>query len=196
MIVVDVETTGVNPTKHGIVSLGAIDFSDTSRQFYGECRIWDGAHVMDKALAINGYTREQISDTSKKSEKELLEEFLLWMKDSPEHTLAGQNVFFDAAFLEQAAFRSHIDFTGARRIIDLHSIVYFHMIRRGLNPPTDKHRTNLNSDAIMEYVGLPQEPKPHIALNGAKWETEAFTRLMFEKPCFRELKKYKIPWLS
>src|SRR3990167_7954681 len=52
MIIIDVEASGTEYTKHSIVSLGAVDFSDPTRRFYGECRIWDGAHIMEGALEV------------------------------------------------------------------------------------------------------------------------------------------------
>jgi DNA polymerase III epsilon subunit-like protein len=195
MIVVDVETTGTEPAKHAFISIGAVDFSDPGRQFYGECCIWEGAHIMDEALAVNGYTREEVVDSSKKSEGELLREFIVWMNGSIDHTIAGQNPFFDTGFLQWGAYRNHIDFSAARRIVDLHSIVYFHMIRRGIPVPVKNNRTDINSDTIMNYVGIPAEPKPHVALNGAKWEAEAFSRLFYEGGLFNEFKQYPIPWL-
>jgi len=39
MIVADIEATGLDPRKHSILSIGAVDFEHPERQFYGECRI-------------------------------------------------------------------------------------------------------------------------------------------------------------
>ena len=50
MVAIDIEASGVNYEKNSIVSLGAIDMSDPGRRFYGECRIWDGAHVSPENL--------------------------------------------------------------------------------------------------------------------------------------------------
>ena len=57
MIVVDVESSGVDAQKDSLVSVGAIDFDNPENRFYEECRIWDGAHVEKEALEINGFTR-------------------------------------------------------------------------------------------------------------------------------------------
>ena len=65
MIIVDVESSGVDPVKHSLLSIGAIDFLNPKNQFYGECRVWDGAHIMDEALAVNGFTKEQITNKKK-----------------------------------------------------------------------------------------------------------------------------------
>jgi len=62
MIVLDVEATGTEPHKHSIVSVGALDIANPTNRFYMECRAWDGAHIMDEALAVNGFSREQVID--------------------------------------------------------------------------------------------------------------------------------------
>jgi hypothetical protein len=59
MIVCDCEFSGTDPILHSLVSIGAVDFLDPSRQFYAECRIWEGAHVMDEALEVNGFPIRQ-----------------------------------------------------------------------------------------------------------------------------------------
>ncbi len=196
MIVLDVETTGTDPLKHSLVSIGAIDFNKPDRQFYEECRMWEGAHVMEEALSVNGMTREQISDPKKKTEGQIITEFLEWLNQSEEKTIAGQNPFFDVSFIYSGAARNGADAKIPRRIIDQHSICWYHMKRRGLTPPLKEGKTDLNSDVIMEYVGIPVEPKPHIALNGAKWEVEAFSRLIYDKSILSEFKQFPIPWLQ
>ena len=61
MLVVDVEASGTDYSKHSIVSVGALDFANPKNRFYEECRIWDGAHIMDGALTVNGFTKAQIT---------------------------------------------------------------------------------------------------------------------------------------
>ncbi|MEK7150485.1 MAG: exonuclease domain-containing protein [Patescibacteria group bacterium] len=194
MIVVDVESSGVDPIKHSVLSIGAIDFSNPKNQFYGECRVWDGAHIMDEALVVNGFTKEQITDSEKQTEELLIKSFLLWANNVDEHTIAGQNPSFDRDFIHRAAERSHINWPLAYRTIDLHTACYFHMVKRGLKPPVANKRTDLNSDKIMKYVGIPAEIRPHNALNGAKVATEAFSRLFYDKAIIDEYKGYAIPW--
>lgn len=194
MLIVDVETTGTDPRYHSLVSIGAIDFDNSEDSFYRECHIFPGAKVEDKALEINGMTIEQINDKTKPSEGEIVADFIKWIKDKKDHTVAGQNPSFDVGFILAGAERNSLDISLAHRTIDLHSIVYFHMSRRGLVVPHMHNRTDLNSDKIMEYVGIHPEPKPHIAINGAKWEAEAFSRLFNEKSMFPEFSDFKIPW--
>lgn len=196
MLILDIESSGTNPQKHSIVSIGAIDFLVPNRTFYEECRIWDEAHIDKDALAVNGFTEEEIKMSDKKTEGEIVKNFLDWALLGKNHTIGGQNPFFDVFFVQSAAERAGLDFPLAHRVLDLHSICYFHMVRRGIEPPVEKGRTALNSNAITKYVGIPNEINPHNALNGAKWEAEAFSRLFYEKPLFPEFEKFEIPWIK
>lgn len=181
MIVIDVEATGIDEIKHSILSIGAIDFDNPSNQFYEECRAFDDAHVMDEALAINGFTAEQVFDKNKQTDEDLVKHFIEWAKTVKEHTFAGQNPSFDRDFIHRAADRYHLDWSFAFRTIDQHSVCFTHMVKRGIVPPILNGRSDLNSDKIMQYVGIPTEPRPHNALNGAKVAAEALSRLLYDK---------------
>ena len=199
MLVVDCEMTGLEPELHSIVSAAAIDFDHPERQLYEECRLWDGAKVEDEALAVNGFTREQILDSRKQSEAELVHKFIAFADGMPDTTFAGQNVFTDLSFLRAAAARAgHTAWPFAHRIIDIHSLCFEHMIKRGLTPPVDpqKRHSALNLDAVLNYCGIPDEPEPHNALTGAKCNAEVISRLLYDKKLLPEFEEYKIPWVS
>lgn len=196
MIVLDVETTGTEASLHSLASIGAVDFNDPSRTFFGECRIWEGAHIMKEALAVNGYTEEQLRDPKKKTDLELVQEFFVWAEQASDHTIMGMNPFFDIEFVKWTCVRHHINFMFGYRSIDMHTACYIHMIQRGLIPPIAKKRTDINSDFVTSYVGIPNEPKPHVALNGALWEAEAFSRLINNKKLLPQFSAYAIPWLD
>lgn len=193
---VDVETTGTVPNKHSIVSIGALDLDSPDNRFYGECRTWDGAHVEDKSLEINGFSSEEIASPNKQIEAELVRQFLDWSKDVEDRTLGGQNPSFDRDFLEAAAARAGLDWDFAHRTIDTHSLCYIHMVKRGVEPPFDKehHHSALNLDAILNYCGIPEEPKPHNALTGALSHAEVTYRLLYDKPLLPEFSHCKLPW--
>jgi len=192
MIVLDIEASGTDPYKHSIVSIGALDFTNPKKQFYAECKIWNGAHVMDEALEVNGFTREQIIDPKKKTEGEVTREFFEWLKGSPDHTTAGQNPSFDRDFLRLAAERESIEYPLAYRTVDVHSVCYLHMIERGITPPVKNNRSDLNSGKILNYIGIPEEPKPHNALMGAKVAAEALSRLLYGKKLLPEFMEFDI----
>lgn len=196
MIVLDIEASGTEYHKHSIVSLGALEFERPQHRLYEECRIWDGAHVMDEALKVCGFTREQITDEAKQSEAELVKTFYAWAEQVGERTFAGQNVSFDRDMLKYAAGRAHLDWPFAYRTLDTHTLAYMHMIQRGMNPPVDpKHkRSALDLDAILNYCGIPKEPEPHNALTGALSHAEVISRLLYGKPLLSEFSEHPIPW--
>ncbi len=194
MLVVDVEASGTEYQTHSIVSIGAVDFSDPSRQFYDECRVWEGAHIMEGALAVNGFTEEEITDPMKKTEAEIVRAFLAWAHEADERTLAGQNVSFDRDFLRAAAARAGADWDLAYRTVDTHTLAYMHMVGRGLSVPVTKHRSALDLDAILRYCGIPDEPLPHNALTGALSHAEVISRLLYGRKLLPEFAAFPIPW--
>lgn len=197
MIVVDVEASGVSYEKCSIVSVGALDLANPTRQMYAECRIWDGAHIEEGALAVNGFTKSQITDPAKQSEAELVRQFIAFAEGSPEQTFAGQNVSFDRDFLRAAAVRAgHTNWPFAHRTIDTHTLCYMHMVKRGVVPPTDsaKKHSSLNLDAVLNYCGIPSEPEPHNALTGAKCHGEVISRLLYGKKLLPDFEKFAMPW--
>ena len=195
MLVVDVEASGTDPSKHSIVSVGALDLAHPENRFYEECRIWDGAHIMDGALEVNGFTKAQITESSKQSEADIAHAFLAWSDDLEERTLAGQNVSFDRDFLKYACERAgHTDWPFAYRTIDTHTLAYMHIVMRGLQPPARHKRSALDLDAILNYCGIPEEPHPHNALTGALSHAEVISRLHYGKKLLPDFAQFEIPW--
>ena len=193
MIVVDVETTGTDPDRHSIVSIGAIEFEHPERQFYRECRAWDGAQVEEEALAVNGFSLTHITDPALPSLEKAIAEFIAWCKDAGERTLGGHNTSFDRDFLQASADRYNLAWHFGHRILDLHSFAWMHMVRAGVTPPTRGGRSGLSSDAILVYTGLPEAPKPHQGMVGAKMEAEAFCRLSLGRSLLDEFKHHPMP---
>lgn len=196
MLILDIEASGTEPHVHSIVSIGALDFDNPTNRFYGECRIWEGAHIMDGALQVNGFTKEEITDSAKKSESDLIREFYEWSRGVTDRTFAGQNVSFDRDFVKHACDRADINYDFAYRSIDSHSLCWMHMINRGFVPPVDPehHRSALNLDAVLNYCGIPNEPEPHNALTGALSHAEVISRLLYGKKLVPEFAQCDIPW--
>ncbi len=192
MIVADIEATGLDPRKHSILSIGAIELEHPEREFYGECRMWDGASIMTDAIAVNGFTKQECMDPRKQSVEELMQSFLHWVEQCEEKTLAGQNTSFDRDFLNDSFGRAGIGWHFAYRTLDLHTMAYMDMVRRGIPTPSKNDRTDISADVIFSYVGIPVEPKPHIGLNGAKYEAEAFSRLLYGKNLLPEFAKFPV----
>ncbi|MEM3815066.1 MAG: 3'-5' exonuclease [Candidatus Micrarchaeia archaeon] len=193
-MVIDVETTGLDPKKNSIISIGAVDFSNPKRQFYRECRPWEGAIIEEAALSVNGFKRDSLFDPNKPSLKEAISEFLSWLLKSENQTLAGHNFgSFDSKFIQAAIEIYNLNHRIQSRSVDLHSICYADHLRKGIAIPMKWNKANITSDYVFNYVGLPEEPHPHIAITGAKFIAESFSRLIYGKILLDEFKKYKIP---
>lgn len=193
MIIVDVEASGTDYAQHSIVSLGALEFERPDNRLYLECRVWSGAHIMDEALAVCGYSREEVTDPNKMTEGELVRNFLGWIEGIDDRTLAGQNVSFDRDFLRAATLREHLEWPFAYRTIDTHTLAYMHMTQHNIPVPRAKHHSALNLDAVLNYVGIPDEPEPHNALTGALSHAEVVSRLLYGKKLLPEFDTYDVP---
>lgn len=194
MIVVDVETTGLDPSKHSIVSIGAIDFNNPSNQFYATCIAWEGADISEYALKINGFTYQQVLMNNEYTLEEAMEEFLDWAHGCEEKTIAGENPKFDLNFLADSAKRSGLKWNLGYRSVDVHTLCYAHQLNRNKKLPKKEGYSNLSLDKTLKYCGLPEEPKPHNALIGAKLEAEAINRLLYGNCLLKEYEQYRIPW--
>jgi DNA polymerase III epsilon subunit-like protein len=193
MIVLDIETTGLDLRRHSIIEVGAIDFDCPGNYFNERCQIWDGAEIDSKALDINGLTLNEIHDQTIFTQKELISRFMSWIDLIADKTVAGQNVDFDINFLNESSRRCGLNLSLGKRKVDQHSIVYAHFLKRNIRPPLKYGFSNLNNDFIMNYVGLPSEPKPHRAINGARFEAEALSRILFGRGMIDEFANYAIP---
>ncbi|MDQ6532111.1 3'-5' exonuclease [Flavobacterium sp. LHD-85] len=193
MIVIDIETTGLNPFKHSILEIGAVDFKNPSNRFYGKCRIFEGAEVDENSLKVNGYSYSQLNDLKKLELKDMILNFIEWTKPIKNKTLAGQNVDFDILFLNESLKRCQINWSFGWRKIDLHTLVYSDNLKKRIDPPMKNELSDLSGNLIMNYVGLPMEPKPHTGINGALYEAEAFSRLIYGTLLINEFEKHIIP---
>jgi DNA polymerase III epsilon subunit-like protein len=103
-LIVDTETTGLHPTRHGLIELaaaaldGQLTLLDT---FQADVCPPEGVEFDPEALQINGFTMERISAGI--SYRMVCEQFLGFMSKnfSAEPIVIGQFYPFDYAFLEQ-----------------------------------------------------------------------------------------------
>jgi DNA polymerase III epsilon subunit-like protein len=193
MIVVDVETTGLSPKHNSIVSIGAVDFANPTDQFYIECQVEPGKEVSPRALEVNGFTMEQITDQTKPTLEEALKQWLDWATVKADRTLAGHNTSFDYGMLSYACRAAGLGWPFGIRVIDLHTLAYSHYISRGEQPPLYGGSSGISTDTVFEYVGLPREPKPHHGLMGAQLEAEAFARFIRGSALLTEFMKFPVP---
>ncbi len=196
MIVLDIETTGVSPELDSILSIGAVDMlAPGQRQFYGECRLQTDRQWNKAALDINGFSQEQIFDTKKPTEKELLLEFTAWFRLSINRTIGGLHVeSFDVPFLRSAAERNEVSSEFGKRCVDLHTLAYAKMLQLGHEIPIDTQGFSLlKTDEIHIFTGIGSEPRPHNALTGAQYEAESINRIIHGKELLEMFENKPLP---
>ena len=207
MIVLDIETTGLDYWKHGIVSIGALCFENPKQQFYEECRIDDEDEITKEALEINGFSEKEVKDKKKQSQKQLIERFYSWADKQPERILAGHKVgFFDMNFLKAKAEKYGIKIKTRFRSFDLCTLaqtVYFQKNGKFLLDDLGENAMNLSK--VLEFCGIPDERilfhehekvkdgKSHNALEDCKLEVECFSRLLKGEYIFPEYKQFPVP---
>lgn len=207
MIVVDIETSGFSPIENGIVSVGALCLENPEKTFYEECRLDDEDKISEEALKVNGFSKEEIRDKNKQSQKKLLEKFFKWIDEQEDKMIAGHNVgFFDMNFLKMKTEKYNIKIKTRYRSFDLCTAAqmkYFQINGKFLFDDFGENAMNLSK--VLEFVGLEderiqlkegkvvREGKPHNALEDCKLEAECFSRLIYGKNLFPEYAKFKVP---
>jgi DNA polymerase-3 subunit epsilon len=168
MIVIDVETTGIDPSVNGIASIGAIMLPGEN-PFYQEVCVDENIKIDAKALEINGFTLESLNDSNKPNMARTTRDFADWATHAKDTIVCAWNAKFDVGFLAVEYERAHMYWPFGYRVVDLHSIVHFLMsnIGDGFVPAHDGI-TTIGLNYALKWAGLPEEPKPHNALAGAR----------------------------
>src|SRR5207245_10181313 len=99
MIIVDLETTGLDPERNWIASIGAVDFFNPSRTYYKECYVADETIISEESLKVTGFTVQSLRDRTKPSAQFLTKDFFNWCDIAAVKLLAGEELWLDASFL-------------------------------------------------------------------------------------------------
>src|SRR5262245_29770057 len=110
IVVVDVETTGLKPERHGIIEIGAVDLT-TGLEFFAECRIPVLCEWEQEALDVNGATPSRCYDPAYQREIEAVIQFSAWLEQScgivkEVAVLAGMNPRYDLQMILGAIGRA------------------------------------------------------------------------------------------
>lgn len=162
ILVVDLETGGLDPRDHPVLAIGAVDLK-TNKKFYGECAV-NGKVCTDEALKVNGVNLDEWK--YKPSLSSTLTLFQKFVNDCEGKILAGHNPRFDYDFLRVAFDECNLRIPFSFRTVDMHTLAYV------------KFGQSMSSDQIYTKLGMEKEPKPHNALNGAVHEAQAFRMLL------------------
>lgn len=203
MIVLDIETSGLNPEEHGIWQIGAVDLN-TMEEFLEEGRIDEEDKVTEGALRITGKTEEELRDRNKQSQKELLEKFFKWLEMRKMKNLLCHLPAFDQGFLKVKArkyFNTDPFWPDYHRAFDLHSIAQLKFFElNGKFLVKEDNNSDMGLRNILKMCGIEdkrrgreREGEPHNALEDCKLEGECFSRIVFGKNLFDEFKDFEIP---
>lgn len=190
MISIDCEMTGLDIENCAVVSVGAIDLQNPEKRIYIEMRPFDGAKLDPEALLINGYT-EDVLKNLKLSQEEGLTLLKNFLDEASDRNVVGQNVSTDVYFLNRAFLRAGIDCKIPYRVLDLHSMVCAKLLLSKEAIPMEERKSTLNLDSLLVMAGIPEEPKPHIALTGALSAAEVYFRLIEGRAVLPEFSQFE-----
>lgn len=188
ILVVDLETTCLNEHLGSILQIGATwliggPADHNLQEFSADCHARADALVEDEALEVNGCSRQRVFDATLLSEGSVIQAFVRFVEScvgigSPV-ILAGLNPGFDLRWLRAAYKRASFStFPFRHRTLDLHSLAIDYAIKQGRQIPAQGFYT----DEIYQLIGLPPEPRPHVAIQGARAEAEALRSLLQLQP--------------
>jgi len=205
MIVLDIETSGLNPEENGIWQIGAFEIGNPDNYFLEEGRIDDDDKIGEGALLVTGKSRENLLDKTKQSQKELLIKFFEWCKNTEIKNCLCQNPQFDLGFITLKARKYGLEVPFHHRAFDLHSIaqVKYYQIKKKFLFKED--HSGMSLPHTLEFCGMKDERrhvegdkidvkgKEHNALEDCKLTGECFSRIIYGKNLFDEFKKFEIP---
>lgn len=159
-IVLDLETTGLNPDKDYIIEIGAIKVEDDQIVSTFSKLINPKMMVSEKITEITGITNEML--LNEQFEEVVFPEFLKFISDLP---LIGHNIInFDLRFLNRAMYRNQKKLL-ANEIVDT-----LYISRKLLNLKNHKLKTVAENFKI-DYTGA------HRATEDAKITNKVYQKL-------------------
>jgi DNA polymerase III epsilon subunit-like protein len=167
MLWLDVETTGLDETVHEIIEIGAVltDLQGNAlRQVCIKVRPENIALANPEALRVNGYSPEAwVGAHSKREAAQLLR------GAAADAILAGWNVGFDARFAKAMVCGQGLEPTWDYHSIDVFALAWPLLLR---------NEAGLKMELACDLLGVPKEPRPHRAINGARTALALYHELM------------------
>lgn len=193
----DVETTGLDPEKNGVVQIAGILELQAPYSTYSKCvefsfqvRPFEGDEVADEALSVNGFSREEIKSFPEPHVvyMELIALLGEHLNSQEKFTLAGQRVNFDDGFMSswfQKLGKQFLlpknwnEFVDFRRRLDLRDLTNFLQV-------TGKETfLNTKLTTVSKKLGVSLE-HAHDALSDIRATRECFgilaDRLSYQAP--------------
>lgn len=167
--ITDLETTGLDPLFHEIIEIGLVVVRQPDWNILDMLEIKvkpeHPERITKEAVEVNGYNPKDW-----KHALDLDAAMTLYAPKVKNAMMAAHNITFDYGFIREAWRKTNIPDPMDYHRPDLWSIVWW-----TLRKITSLEKFNLKQ--ICEYLGIPPEPKPHRALNGAMKELEVLKKL-------------------
>lgn len=175
LMVIDTETGGLDPERHALLSVAAVDSAD-DEAFTAIIRPNPDWIVEPEALEKNGFTLDFLEKNGR-PEREVLQDLNLWLRSRRSAFLAGQNIAFDRDFLK-AGFARHALTWPMGRMVDLQAAAWFAWEAGAIELPEGKDGLpKLNLDHIAAALGLSRSSSTHNALEDCLLTLACFHRI-------------------
>jgi len=165
----DLETTGDVFTKHEILEIGLVVADQKTLEIIGELNVkikpLHPEIFVPAAIAKNGYRPEDWKEAILL--KEAIEQYAIKTGGT---IFFAFNATFDWGFINQA-----FEQTGVKDRMDYHRFDVMSMAYLKLK---DKGIEKWRLSTIAKYFGIPEEPMPHQAINGAHIVFEVYKKLL------------------
>lgn len=169
--ITDLETTGLDLTKHEIIEIGLILIKQPSLEIIETLDIKVKPENIEKAdpkaLEINGYKYEDWLQAYT-----LKEAIKIYMSKVENSIFCAHNTSFDLPFIKQACLKTNISNTLDYHCIDIPTLAWFKFRNSELE--------RINLSKIAEFLGLNPEPAIHRAINGAMLGYEVLKKIVLE----------------
>lgn len=192
ILCLDLETTGLNEQTAGILQIGAV-WLHSGESFFRQCQPEPDCRIEQEALKVNGTDEAAIFKSGWLLERLAIIEFLGWVRGSQglngKVQIAAWNAHFDFRHLQASLTRAQVPQQFrifAHRLLDIHSILAADRIRKAA---PEILRTGsqafsycgdevANCDHASRFLDMPEEERPHNALNGARHARAMLRRLL------------------
>ena len=170
VIFLDVETTGLDPSRHEILEIAIVDLSGHAL-VHTKIRPVHIETAEPEALRINGYAEHPELWANAPTFVEMCTQ----IRDALNHcVIVGHNPGFDRSFVISEMTRAGVekpDKYVRRHIIDTTTLAWEHLVPCGLD--------RLNLDAICQFLEIPLDrTKRHGALEDTMATREAYLRMI------------------
>lgn len=167
----DVETSGLDHTIHEVVEIGLVLFDpDTLRVIeVFDCKVKPAKpDVFDpRARDVNGYNEDDWLQAIS-----LQKAIAVYGEMTKDAVFCAFNVTFDWGFINEAFKKTGVECHMHYHRFDIMSMAWILLEPEGLN--------KFSMRQVARHLNIPEEPKPHRAINGAMTEFEIFKALLLK----------------